>query len=69
MTCLRIINHTNGTIRTTETPLTLREFIAVTFCAFGFYQAIRTGQNRYLINDKFSGGSCYTVEKIKKGEI
>lgn len=69
MTYLQLFNHNDGTVQTIETPLTLREFIAIHWGAWGFYQIIKTGVNRYLISDKFSRNACYTIEKIKKGDI
>jgi hypothetical protein len=56
-------------VKTIETPLTQREFISIHWGAWGFYQIIKTGVNRYLISDKFSRNACYTIEKIKKGDI
>lgn len=69
MTYLQVLNHNDGTTKTIETPLTLREFIAIHFGAWGFYQIIKTGVNRYLISDIFSRQACYTIEKIKKGDM
>ena len=69
MTYLQLFNHNDGTVEIIETPLTLREFIAIHWGAWGFFQIIKTGVNRYLISDKFSSQTCYTIEKIKKGDM
>lgn len=69
MTYLQLFNHINGTVEIIETPLTLREYIAIHWGAWLFYQVIRTGANKYLICDKFSNTYCYTIEKMKKGDI
>ena len=66
MTQLQLFNHNGGTVETIETPLTLREFVAIHWGAWGFYQIMKTGVNRYLISNKFTGQTCYTIEKMKK---
>ena len=67
MTHLKLYNYNTGNTELTETPLTLREYIAIHWGAWGFYQVTKTGTNQYLISDRFSNMACYTVEKIKNG--
>ena len=69
MTYLQLVNHHGGTVEKIETPLTLREFISIHWGAWGFYKVMKAGPNMYMIFDSFSNKHCYTIGKIKKGDM
>ena len=57
-----LINHGTNTRETIETPLTVKQWIAIHFGAWGFYQITKTGAKEYAITDKFNGVLCYTIK-------
>ena len=69
MTYLQIVDHHGGTVKTIETPLTLREFVLIHWDAWGFYGIRKAAANKYLIYNKFENNQCYTVAKVKKGDM
>ena len=69
MTYLQINNHIRGTVETIETPFTLKEFISFHWGAWGFYQVSKAAPNLYVIYSKFENTHCYSVKRIKKGDI
>ena len=66
---IKIENHDDGTTRVIDYPGTVLQFMKIHFCAWGFYQVIRTGADSYRVIDKFSGAHVNTISKAKKGDI
>lgn len=65
---IKIENHTDGTTRVIEYPLTLLQFVKIHFCAFGIYRVEKTGTNSFNVFEKFDGAHVYTVSKAKNRE-
>lgn len=57
-----LINHETNARETIETPLTVKQWIAIHFGAWGFYRITKTTPKEYTITDKFNGVLCYTIK-------
>ncbi len=66
---IKIENHDEKNARVIDYPGSISLFIKIHFDAWGFYQVIKAGADRYNIIDKFSGIHVHTISKAKKGDI
>lgn len=57
-----LINYDKNTEEVVDTPLTLKQWMAIHFGAWGFYKITQTSKKQYEITDKFSGELAYTIK-------